>query len=178
MPELKSITIGRKAITFVTEINAGNTDPEIDSEVRTTTAKAEPLASFTKAFDALRPVATNILETEDQWQHGVTVEKLTISRTKHGTRSVKLRLTKQLDSRTDLLHRIDTPFVQVDKPADGESGEVQVEPKHQKAILKAIQEAEAYADGKRSQSLFSFEDAKKTLQATADIGQANLGFGG
>lgn len=174
MPELKSITISRKAITYVTEVNAGNIDTDIDSQVITTSAKAEPLATFNKAFEALVPVATTILETDDQWQHGVTVEKLTISRTKQGTRSVQLRITKQLDSRSDMLHRIQTPFVQIDKPADGESGEVQVTPPHQKAICKAILEAEAYASGKRSQQTLDFDTAKKGLQALADKGKKDL----
>lgn len=176
--ELKYLSIGRKAIKFGVTLNPGSQDDTVAQEERNTIAHEAPLPELTNAFAKLGPVFCEILELEPSWANGLSINRVSISYTKAGTRSVKFFATKQLECRKDFLHRIDCPFVQIDKPADGESGQIDVEDKkHLKTINDAIKQAERYANGERSQQLLNFDDAKKALQATADLGQRNMEFG-
>ena len=116
-----------------------------------------------------------MLENEPGWADGLSISRIAISYTKAGTRSVRFKCTRQLECRKDFLWKFDTPMVQIDKPADGESGQIDVaDKKHLELIFKAILEAERYANGERSQSLLNFDDAKAALQATADIGAKDM----
>lgn len=177
--DLKFISIGRKAITFGVIVNPNPTNDTAATEERTIIAHEAPLPELVTSFAKLSPVVCEILEVEPAWADGLSVFRLTISTTKAGTRSVKFRATKQLECRKDYLHKIDIPFVQIDKPADGESGQIDIaDKKHLKLVLEAIKQAERYANGERSQALLNFDEAKAALQATADQGQEQLGFGG
>lgn len=173
--DLKLISIGLKAIIFDITLNPGSTDESVAVEERRVTAHEAPLPELTAAFGKLPPVFCEILELPADYQTGISIYKMAISRTKAGTRSVKLWAKKQLESRTDYLHTMFTPVVQIDKPADGESGEVQVkDKKHVALLLKALHEAERYAKGERSQQILNFNEAKAALNATADQGQQQL----
>lgn len=172
--ELKSLSIGRKAIKFRIILNPDSDDDTVATEERQITAHEAPLPELSEAFAKLAPIFCDILEVERGWADGLTVTRLIISHTKAGTRSVKFRATKQLECRKDFLHVVDSPMIQIDKPADGESGEIQVEKKHVELIAKAIHEAERYAKGERSQTLLDFDEAKAALQATADIGGRDM----
>ena len=173
--ELKFLSIGRKAINFGITLNPDSDDDTVAQEERRITAHEAPLPELSSAFDRLGPVFCNILEVEPSWADGLSVTRITISYTKAGTRSVKFRATKQLECRKDFLHVVDAPFVQIDKPADGESGQIDIEDKkHLKLVIEAIKQAERYANGERSQSLLNFNDAKAALQATADIGSRDM----
>lgn len=170
--ELKFISIGRKAITFGITVNPNPDNDNVATEERTIIAHEAPLPELTNSFAKLSPVICDILEVEPTWADGLSVFRLSISYTKAGTRSVKFRATKQLECRKDYLHKIDAPFVQIDKPQDGESGQIDIEDKkHLKLILEAIKQAERYANGERSQTLLNFDEAKAALQATADQGK-------
>lgn len=176
--ELKFLSIGRKAITFGVTVNANTDDDTAAIEERTIIAHEAPLPELTNAFAKLAPVFCEILEVEPAWADGLGITRIAISYTKAGTRSVRFNATKQLECRKDYLHKVNSPMVQIDKPAEGESGQIDIEDKkHLKAILEAIKQAERYAKGERSQSLLNFDEAKAALQATADKGQEQLGFG-
>lgn len=177
--ELKYLSIGRKSVKFGIVVNAhADEDDTVAKEERAIVAQEAPLPELMNAFGKLGPVFCKILEVDEAWADGLTVYRLTISHTKAGTRSVKMFATKQLECRKDFLHRVDCPFIQIDKPADGESGQIDIEDKkHLKLVLDAIKQAERYANGERSQSLLNFDEAKAALQATANIGQRELGFG-
>ena len=172
--ELKSLSVGRKAIIFNVTINPESTDDTAAVEERRITAHEAPLPELTAAFQKLGPIFCDILELPVDYASGLNVDRITVTRTKGGTRSVAFRATKQLDVRTDYLHTLTTPYVQIDKPADGESGDVQVEKKHVNAIVKALNECERYANGERSQQLLYFDEAKAALQATADVGAGDM----
>jgi len=163
--ELKSLSVGRKAIIFNITLNPLSTDESAAVEERKITAHEAPLPELTDAFGKLGAVFCEILELPSDYATGLTVNRIQVTRTKGGTRSVCFRATKQLDIRTDYLHTLTTPFVQIDKPAEGESGEIQVESKHVKAIVKALNECERYAEGERSQQLLSFDKDKEALNA-------------
>lgn len=176
--ELQKFTIGKKSMDFSAMVNFINNDDKESKEVRKVSAFEEPLPSLAKAYAALSQVMAAALNIPDHESYAdrINVHGLTISHTKHGTRSVMLRGKLQLDSRKDYLHPIMSPMLQIDDPADGESGEIQVaDPKHLKAIKKAIVESMGYADGsQRSQTLLDFAKGKAALQATADIGGKDM----
>ena len=167
---------------FSAIMNIKTADGKDAKEARSVNAYEEPLPSLTKAFAALPAVMValwDIPDSEKEYVDRIKVHGITISHTKQGTRSIILRGKVQLDSRTEYLHPMESPMIQIDENAEGESGEVQIsDPKHLKAIKKAIQECEGYADGtKRSQKLLDFSESKAALQAVADEGQEQLGFG-
>lgn len=173
--QLKYLNLSRKAINFGVVVNADSQDSNVSSEERDVTAHEAPLPELSDAFSALAPVVCAICEFAPDYMDGLSVSKLTISTTKAGTRSVKFKATKQLECRKDFLWKIETPMVQIDKPADGESGQIDIEDKkHLKLVLTAIKEAERYANGERSQQLLNFDEAKAALQETADIGAKDL----
>jgi hypothetical protein len=171
--QLNSITLDAKAVIMKVVANKETDDCNdlIESKI---TAREEPLASLTKAWNALPGVFCEIMELDNSYTEGLTITKLSIRRTKQGTRSVILEATKQLECRSEFLHTMSTPCVQIDKAADGESGAVQLEKKLCDKVHKAIHEAERYMEGERSQTLLNFDDAKAALQATADLGKGDM----
>lgn len=171
--QLNSIHIDNKAVTMnvVANKDTDDTNDLVESKI---TAKEEPLPSLTKAWAALPAVFCEILELDASYTAGLIINKMAIRRTKQGTRSVILHATKQLECRSEFLHTMSTPCVQIDKAADGESGAVEIDKKLATAVQKAILESEKYLAGERSQSLLDFDSAKAALQATADLGKGGL----
>lgn len=174
--QLNSIHIDNKAVTMnvVANKDTDDTNDLVESKI---TAKEEPLPSLTKAWAALPAVFCEILELDSSYTAGLCITKMAIRRTKQGTRSVILHATKQLECRSEFLHTMSTPCVQIDKAADGESGAVEIDKKLATAVQKAILESEKYLAGERSQSLLDFDSAKAALQATADKGASLFGTG-
>ena len=170
--QLNSIAIGRTSIVFVCILNP-NPDNESNSmEERKTTAHEEPLPELKAAFSACASVICRSLEHAKKWAVGVVVTKLAVSYTKAGTRSVKFTFTKVLDSSgTTKVHQMDTPWMRIEKPVDGESGMMEVTGDEQELILEAIHEATRYAKGERSQQLLQLEDATKGINALAEKGR-------
>lgn len=175
MSQLRYLSIGKKAIKFGVTLNPDTDDESVAKEERNIIAHEAPLQDLTNAYAALAPVFCGILELPDEYATGLNVTRISVSTTKHATRSVKMFATKQLESRSEFLHRMDCPFVQIDEPADGESGQIEVPDKrHLNLIYAALHEAGRYAAGERSQDLLNFDEAKKGLQAIADIGARDM----
>ena len=173
--DLKFLSIGRKAIHFGIVLNPDSGDETAATEERRIVAHEAPLPELTDSFAKLAPVVCEMLETEKGWADGMNITRIAISHTKAGTRSVRFKCTRQLECRKDFLWTFETPMVQVDKPADGESGQIDIsDKKHLKLVLEAIKQAERYAKGERSQALLNFDEAKAALQATADIGGRDM----
>lgn len=172
--QLNSIAMDPKAIVMRVSANKETDDVNdlIESKV---TAKEEPLPTLTKAWSALPAVFCEILELDPSYTEGLTITKMSVRRTKQGTRSVILHATKQLECRSEFLHKMSTPCVQIDKASDGESGAVEIEKKLADKVHKAIHECERYMGGERSQTMLDFDEAKAGLQAIADKGQQKLG---
>jgi hypothetical protein len=169
--QLNAISISPKSVIMSVSANK-ETDEDINDTVESKiTAKEEPLPTLTKAWDGLKAVFVNILELPDDYVDGLTITKLSIRRTKAGTRSVTMEATKQLECRQSFLHTLTTPCVQIEPSADGESGAVEIEKKLAAAVMKAIHESERYMEGDRSQQLLDFDKAKAGLQAVADLGK-------
>lgn len=176
--QLNNIALDSKSVIMKVVANKDTNDDTNDLIESKVTAKEEPLPSLTKAWSALPAAFCEIMELPPEYTEGLTITRLAIRRTKQGTRSVILSATKQLECRSEFLHEISAPCVQVDKSADGESGAVQLEKKICAIITKAIHESEKYMAGERSQTMLDFDQAKAGLQALADKGQKQLGFGG
>lgn len=172
--QLRSISIDPQAIIMKVSANEqhANGHDVIDSKI---TAEEAPLPALTNAFGDLPAIFCEILECGSDWAVGLSVTGLTISRTKHGTRSVMLVGKKQLECRRDFLHPVQTPMVQLDEAADGESGGVQVSEELADVIERAIEAAEDYMRGERSQQRLDFDKAKAALNATAAIGARDDG---
>jgi hypothetical protein len=168
--QLNSISIDNKSVIMRVTANkeTDDTNDVVESKI---TAKEEPLPTLKKAWEALPSVFCEIMELDASYTEGLVITRMAIRRTKQGTRSVILHATKQLECRSEFLHEISAPCVQVDKAADGESGSVQLEKKLCNAITKAIHEAERYMSGERSQTMLDFDTAKAALNATADKGR-------
>jgi hypothetical protein len=168
--QLNSISIDNKAVIMRVTANkeTDDTNDVVESKI---TAKEEPLPSLTKAWNSLPAVFCEIMELPPEYTEGLVITRLAIRRTKQGTRSVILHATKQLEWRSEFLHKISAPCVQIDQAADGESGAVQLEKKLCKAITTAIHESERYMSGERSQTMLNFDEAKAALQATANQGK-------
>lgn len=171
--QLNSISIDSKSVIMrvVANKETDDTNDVVESKI---TAKEEPLPTLKKAWNALPAVFCEVMELDSSYTEGLTITRMAIRRTKQGTRSVILHASKQLECRSEFLHEISAPCVQVDKAADGESGAVQIEKKLCAAITKAIHEAERYMAGERSQSLLNFDEAKAALNATADLGKGDM----
>jgi hypothetical protein len=152
--------------------NPNNEDETVATEERNIIAHESPLPELTDAYSRLAPAFCEILELGSEYATGLNVFRMSVSTTKAGTRSVKMFATKQLESRSDYLHRMDCPFVQIDPPADGESGSVEVTNKaHLELIMDALTEAERYAAGERSQTTLGFDDAVTGINALAEKGR-------
>jgi hypothetical protein len=168
--QLRSISIDPQAIVLKVTANEqhANGHDVIESKI---TAEEAPLPALVNAFAALPAVFCEIMETGPDWKVGLSVTGLTISRTKHGTRSVMLVGKKQLECRRDFLHPVQTPMVQLDEAADGESGGVQVSEELADIIEAAIEASEDYMRGDRSQQRLDFDKAKDGINALAEKGR-------
>lgn len=173
--QLNSISIEKNAIIMKVVANPQLDSAEKDLVESKVTSKSEPLPEFTEAFANLGTVFCSIMELDPSWREGLTITHLSISRTKQGTRSVTLSGTKQLECRSGFLHPVSTPCVQVDDATEGESGAVAIPMALQEAVEEAIEQAERYMNGERSQAEINFQEAKAGLQAIADKGKDATG---
>lgn len=142
-------------------------------EIQKIEAHDAPLEKFYDAMKGLAPVVASIMEVPSEWAAGITVNKLSISYTKNGTRSATIQFTKVLD-RTTCQHPLKTPMFQIDDGGKGEDTRRQCTPKHAAAVEEMIKRAEDYANGKRSQmqlGLTSSDKAAKDDKADAAAGQ-------
>lgn len=168
---LKQFILGRKAITFSIVLNPDTEDDTVSQEERKTIAKEAPNPELPEAFSNLAPIVCRILETSGEWVEGLSVFKLRLSHTKHGTRSVSFKFKKAINATGGMLHSLETPFVRIDKPADGESGDIEVSLDEKRDIERAIQECLRYANGERSQQILDMETASQGINALAELGR-------
>lgn len=146
---LKKIIRNKKFILYKVE-SQGHQALE-DKEV---TAHEAPLASFETAFDALGGVAASVCEMRDDSR--VRVHRVDVTQTKRGTRSVQLYFTRTL-AVTGQPHPLKTPVVQLDTPAEGESGRREVTEEEALAINTLVEETMRYIKGERQQLLLPLD---------------------
>jgi hypothetical protein len=173
--QLKALTIGRKAIKFVRVMNPDSDDDTVAVEEHSITAKEAPLPELHDAFAKLPKVIAQIMGWTTDYAAEMIVMKLSMSYTKHETRSVAFQFSVPIEATGGERHTMDTPFVRLDEPAEGENGKKEVTAAQSKVIEKAILECERYAKGERSQQVIDFEEASKGLNAIASIGKDKTG---
>ncbi len=171
--ELNKFIRDRKNIRFKITLNSDNDDVEVDGEERSIIAHEKPLPALDKALSALRvffAVSLEIPEPET-YAETVLVHGIAITRTKAGTRSIILLAKKELSTRRSSLLKMQSPLLQIDRPADGESGEIEIEPKYLKLVTKLITECEKYSQGERAQGRLDFDEDAEALNAVAAQGK-------
>lgn len=168
--ELNSFHITPKAIVFNMTLNPNSSDSVRAEERRTIVCKEEPLPELKEAISKLATVFCEVMALPKEYSADLHINRIEISRTKHGTRAVCLKGKKNLDTIGGELHPFVAPFVKIDKPTEGESGDVLIGKDAVKRINKAIQECERYANGERSQQIINFEEASAGINAIADKG--------
>ena len=175
MSEIKSFARGLTAIKFARVVNPGSESPSAPEEQQCITTHEAPLPELDEAFGALKSVVCEIMGFQKDYAVDMHVYRLQVSMTKNGTRAVQLRYKKSLETIGGQQHPGSTPFFKIDLPADGESGQMEVKPKSAELVKSAIRAAEDYSNGKRSQTLLNFDDAKAALNATAAMGARDDG---
>jgi len=164
---IQSLILDRKAITYTYTTNVGQ-----DNETETSdTCKQEPLPELPESFAHLNPVVCTIMGWPMSYQEGMTVYKVALSHTKLGTRSVCFKLEVPIEINGGEMHKMTTPFIRIDDPADGESGKRELKDAHVSLIEKALLEISRYISGERSQQTLNFDEASKGLNALADLGR-------
>lgn len=105
-------------------LNPNSSDPVKAEERRNIVCKEEPLPELKEAISKLSSVFCEIMGFPKDYTTGLAISRIEISRTKHGTRAVRLKGRKNLDTIGGELHPLVAPFVKIDKPTEGESGDV------------------------------------------------------
>lgn len=164
---IQSLIIDKKHITYTHTVNVGQDDETETSD----TCKQAPLPELTNAFGALNPVVCTIMGWPMSYQEGMSVYKIQLSHTKHGTRSACFKLEKIIELTGGEPHKMTTPFVRIDEPADGESGKRELKDSHVHLIEQALFEVSRYISGERSQMTLDFKETKGGLNAMADLGR-------
>lgn len=171
--ELNKFIRDRKNVRFKITMNADSDDVDVDGEERSIIAHEKPLPALDKSLSALRIYFAVSLEIPEPETYAETVQVygIAITRTKAGTRSIILLAKKELSTRRSSLLKMQSPLLQIDKAQEGESGEIEIEPKYLKLVVKLIAEAEKYAQGERAQGRLDLDDDSAALNALADKGE-------
>ncbi len=123
------------------------------------TTHEAPLKSFDSAMQAMTDAVCNILEVGQEYKNAMVITSMSISHTKHGTRSVAISFKKAITA-TLTNHSMVTPMFQIDDVLDGEEGRMQCTKLHAEQIAKFIEEAIRYAEGDRAQQMLPLDDGE------------------
>ena len=112
-----------------------------------------PLQEFSESLQALSEVACEIMSIPQDQRGQLKPYRLTVIRTKNGTRSVQVHFNRTYEE-LGSEQKEKTPMFRIDKPENGESGVVVLNDDHLKIVNTAISRAEDYINGKRQQMTF------------------------
>jgi len=144
---------------FNDSANPGTTKTVSGVEQHDITTHEAPLKSFDDAMQAMSDAVCNILEVGQEYKKGMIITSMSISHTKHGTRSVAIAFKKALTA-TETNHSMVTPMFQIDNVLDGEEGRMQCTKLHAEQIAEFIEEAIRYAEGDRAQQMLPLDDGE------------------
>jgi hypothetical protein len=150
--KLKKITFSQNSITVWT------VDRATDREFKEKTHES-PLPTLLPAFANLVAVVQEIMEVHRKWIEGIIILGLAVSYTKEGTRTATITFRRKFLKNTKFF-TLSTPAFQFDPPAEGEEDDMECTIMSATLLTAAINEAEAYAQGKRLQTEFEFDDAE------------------
>lgn len=143
----------REDTQIQTIYNKANADGHI--ETFDITAHEAPHPEMDKALEALAPVCQDIKELASV--QTIKPYGITVSYTKHGTRSCSILFTRKLEA-TGGTYKDKTPAFQIDDPADGEDDPRECKAEQTDLLIKTITEGERYAGGERLQILLPLEE--------------------
>jgi len=147
----------RKLVREDTQIQTIYDKPNADGHIESfdITAHEAPHPGMDKALEALASVCQDIKELASV----ATIKPygITISYTKHGTRSCSILFTRKLEA-TGGTYKDKTPSFQIDNPADGEDDERECNTEQTDLLIEVIEEGERYAAGERQQTLLPLDE--------------------
>lgn len=141
------------------------------------TSHEAPLKKFDTAMQALADVVANVMELGQGYKKGMSIDSVSVTHTKAGTRSASISFSKHIDA-VEHDHPMDTVSFQIDDAAKGEEGgsRRQCSRKHAEMVAEFLDCAEAYANGKRQQIMLNFADNKDDKKKEDKTGTATLPF--
>lgn len=150
--KLNRIVREDKFVSFVIETK----NAEGHVETSSITAHEAPHPEMDKAFEDLSAVVQRLMEFKSV--AGITCHLLSVSFTKHGTRSVAIGFRRTLGA-TEKAYKGTSVFFRIDDPADGEDGKRECKKEESAACVRVIEEGLRYANGERQQMLLPIKDA-------------------
>lgn len=159
--KLIKLTRSDKMIRFSIE------KPNDEGHLETFDVKA-PEAPHPEMDRALSGVA-GIVSKHMEFKSAAGIEPfgLSVSRTKHGTRSVSILYTRKL-KKSEKEYRGATVLLRIDNPVDGEAGEREVDNDEAALLNAVIEEGLRYARGERLQTLLPLEEGGDSKEEPTD----------
>lgn len=167
---LCDLTLEKKHVIFKYAVNV-NTEAE---STKSEECPEAPLPELSEKFNLIPRIVCKIMGWPVKYATAMNVYRIALSYTKHGTRSVSFKFEKSIETIGGEMHKMTTPLVRIDAPADGESGKRELTEEEVATIEELIFECERYIGGDRSQQMLNFKEAKAALNATADIGSRDM----
>ena len=141
-------------------------------EVIEITSAEAPHPEMDNALAALPPIIKRVEELAGT--EGITPYGLTVSYSKHGTRTAVLKFRKK-SGITGKTYKRKTVAIQIDDPADEEDGERNVEDSEKTMIETLINEGKRYADGERQQILLPLDNPEAEPKDGKGQGELEIG---
>lgn len=165
--KLKSIKRNPKNVIYSALYNTNEDNLEADEE-RKVICQELPTHELDEAMQNLNLVIIEQLELPKTWVEGLVVHGFTMSYTKHGTASMQIIFSKQLEQTGGKAHQIKTPMFRIERPSDGEDGDIETSADNARRCHEALTQAEMYAQGHRSQMTFDEWNEQNGALSNAD----------
>lgn len=110
--------------------------------------------AFKNALQNLVIPVIEVMGLPKDYRENMTIIGFQLKYTEQGTRSMAIIFDKQIEKLGGKTKRFACPFFRIEKPGDGESGDLEVEAKTAKLCMDAITEAKEYIMGRRAQMTF------------------------
>lgn len=149
--KLLSYQTSEKLITYTEGHSTDAGDVKTIQECR-----EAPLNETEEALQDLRKLVASVMEVDPSWADEVVVTGFTLSYTKQGTRSMVVSFLKSFEV-SESPKKMSTPAFQIDHAATGESHPRVISDKSAALAVRAIEQAERYAQGERQQTRLPLE---------------------
>lgn len=163
--KIKSIKVRKKDIQYKAVKNNDNGNEEgFGGE-----CPEDSNPEFKSALQKLVIPVIEVMGLPKDYRDNMTITGFTMSYTEQDTPSMSIIFEKQIEKLGGKSKMFTCPFFRISKPADGESGDLEVEAKTAKMCHDAITEAKSYIAGNRAQ--LTMKAVTDALNATVDKGE-------
>lgn len=152
---MKLIKLVRNKKDIVTVVQKPNDDGHL--ETYDITSHEAPHPQMDVSLEALAPIVRRVMEFKSV--AGINAYSLSLSHTKHGTRSATIGFTRNLNI-TKKDYRTSTVSFRIDDPAQDEEGERECNKAETDVIDVVVSEAIRYHNGERQQMLLGELEAE------------------